>query len=111
MAQSSLERVHGVSESRCTCHVSCRVTSHWTLQGLFAKASQLTGEEFLGRLDYYANAWLPARDLVLDGLSSRQNIDASGKIIIFEQFAPWKVILVSIKPFHWILTHLAGTFV
>jgi hypothetical protein len=71
----------------------------------------LAGEEFLGRLEYYANAWLPARDLVLDGLSSRQNVDDSGKIILFEQFAPWKVILLFIETVHCILTHLAGTFV
>ncbi|KAG1750019.1 GAMM1 protein [Suillus paluster] len=64
---------------------------------LFLKASQLTGEEFLGRLDYYTNAWLPARDLVLAGLSSRQNVDASGKIILFEQFAPWKEHLFELE--------------
>ncbi|KAJ8596905.1 GAMM1 protein [Rhizopogon salebrosus TDB-379] len=72
-------------------------TEFQKVDGLFAKASQLTGEEFLGRLDYYANAWLPARDLVLDGLSSRQNVDASGKIIIFEQFAPWKEHLFELE--------------
>jgi hypothetical protein len=75
------------------------------------KASQLAGDEFFGRLDYYANAWLPARDLVLVGLSSRQNIDASGKIILFEKFAPWKVILLSITTFHWILKPLTGALV
>lgn len=64
---------------------------------LFLKASQLAGDEFFGRLDYYANAWLPARDLVLVGLSSRQNIDASGKIILFEKFAPWKEHLFELE--------------
>jgi hypothetical protein len=62
-------------------------------QSRFAKASQLTGEEFLGRLTYYADAWLPARDIVLSALSTRQNVDPSGKILLFEQFAPWKVCL------------------
>jgi hypothetical protein len=51
----------------------------------------MTGEEFLGRLDYYANAWLPARDLVVSALAHRPNVDPSGKILLFEQFAPWKV--------------------
>ena len=60
-------------------------------QAQFSKASQLTGEEFLSRLDYYANAWLPARDLVLSALSKRAGIDPSGQILIFDQFAPWKV--------------------
>ncbi|KIJ68421.1 hypothetical protein HYDPIDRAFT_24703 [Hydnomerulius pinastri MD-312] len=63
----------------------------------FAKASQLTGEEFLGRLKYYANAWLPARDIVLAGLSTRQNADPSGKVIIFEHFAPWKEHLFELE--------------
>ncbi|KIJ21724.1 hypothetical protein PAXINDRAFT_165133 [Paxillus involutus ATCC 200175] len=63
----------------------------------FAKASQLTGEEFLGRLTYYANAWLPARDIVLSALSTRQNVDPSGKILLFEQFAPWKEHLFELE--------------
>ncbi|THH15966.1 hypothetical protein EW146_g4590 [Bondarzewia mesenterica] len=56
----------------------------------FAKASKLTGEEFLGRLDYYGKAWLPARDLVAAGLNNRTNIDANGRIIVFDTFVPWK---------------------
>jgi Uncharacterised protein family (UPF0160) len=55
------------------------------------KASQLAGEEFLGRLNYYGRSWLPARDIVLNGLSRRTNIDPSGRIIVFDQYAPWKV--------------------
>jgi len=53
----------------------------------------LAGEEFLGRLDYYGKAWLPARTLVADGLAQRTQVDPSGRIILFEQFAPWKVSL------------------
>ncbi len=45
----------------------------------------------MNRLDYYANAWLPARDLVIAALNKRKEIDPSGHIILFEQFAPWKV--------------------
>ncbi|ELU42329.1 GAMM1 protein [Rhizoctonia solani AG-1 IA] len=52
--------------------------------------SELTGTEFLGRLDYLANAWWPARDLVLHALEARTQVDPSGRIIAFEQFAPWK---------------------
>ena len=61
------------------------------VQAQFLKASALVGDEFIGRLDYYANSWLPARDLVLAGLKARTDVDPSGKIILFEQFAPWKV--------------------
>lgn len=59
---------------------------------MFEKASLLTGTDFIGKLDYYANAWLPARDLLIDSVAnSKANVDASGKIIFFEQFLPWKV--------------------
>lgn len=61
------------------------------------KASQMTGDEFLGRLDYYANAWLPARDLVVSALAHRNNVDPSGKILLFEQFAPWKEHLFELE--------------
>lgn len=45
----------------------------------------------MDRLDYYANAWLPARDLVVAALEKRKQVDQNGRIILFEQFAPWKV--------------------
>ncbi|KAG6857585.1 hypothetical protein H0H87_000184 [Tephrocybe sp. NHM501043] len=64
----------------------------------FAKASQLTGSEFLGRLDYYANAWLPARDILVSSVAqSKQNLDSTGKIILFEQFLPWKEHLFELE--------------
>jgi len=68
-----------------------------TVDTQFEKASQLTGSEFLGRLDYYAKAWLPARDLVVDALNQRLNVDPSGHIILFEQFAPWKEHLFEVE--------------
>lgn len=61
------------------------------IQVVFAKASNMTGEEFLNRLDFYAKAWLPARDIVISALSNRKAVHPSGHIIVFEQFAPWKV--------------------
>ncbi|KAH7336802.1 metal-dependent protein hydrolase [Rhizoctonia solani] len=63
----------------------------------FQKASELTGTEFLGRLDYLANAWLPARDLVSDALETRTQVDSTGRIILFEQFAPWKEHLFELE--------------
>ncbi|EMD42031.1 hypothetical protein CERSUDRAFT_79631 [Gelatoporia subvermispora B] len=68
-----------------------------TLDSRFLQASSLVGEEFLGRLDYYGNAWLPARDLVAEGLKKRTEVDPSGKIIIFEQFVPWKEHLFDLE--------------
>ncbi|EGO23671.1 hypothetical protein SERLADRAFT_370529 [Serpula lacrymans var. lacrymans S7.9] len=63
----------------------------------FSKASQLTGEEFMGRLGYYADAWLPARSLVVAALSQRKDVDNSAKILLFEQFAPWKEHLFELE--------------
>lgn len=57
----------------------------------FEKASKLAGEEFLERVDYTANAWLPARDIVLKAVQDRKNVHASGKILVYDSFAPWKV--------------------
>ena len=45
----------------------------------------------MDRLDYYTNAWLPARDLVIAALKERKQVDQNGRIVVFEQFAPWKV--------------------
>lgn len=67
------------------------------VDSLFSKASQLAGEEFLGRLRYYANAWLPARDFVRAGLTARYEMDPSGRIILFEQFIPWKEHLFELE--------------
>lgn len=69
-----------------------------TVDAQFVKASLLAGEEFLGRLSYYSNAWLPARDLLLASvLSSKSLIDPSGKIILFEKFLPWKEHLFELE--------------
>jgi len=68
-----------------------------TVDVRFVKASTLAGEEFLGRLDYYAKAWLPARTLVVDGLMQRTQVDPTGRIILFEQFAPWKEHLFELE--------------
>lgn len=56
----------------------------------FVKASQLTGEEFLGKLNYYANAWLPARELLNAFVVSSKDVDPTGKIFVFDQYLPWK---------------------
>jgi uncharacterized UPF0160 family protein len=72
----------------------CRALHKWDPQSQFAKASKLAGDEFMGRLDYYGKAWLPARDLVSQALAARFNADESGKIILFESFLPWKVRLI-----------------
>ncbi|KAJ7092759.1 GAMM1 protein [Mycena epipterygia] len=67
------------------------------LDAQFAKASQLTGDEFLGKLDFYANGWLPARDLLIASINSSKQTDPTGKIILLEQFLPWKEHLFDLE--------------
>ncbi|PIA18889.1 metal-dependent protein hydrolase [Coemansia reversa NRRL 1564] len=56
----------------------------------FTKAVALTGSEFSERVRYHALAWLPGRKLVERAYQSRFDIDSSGKIVLFDQFCPWK---------------------
>jgi len=68
-----------------------------TVDAQFMKASRLAGEEFISRLNYYGRSWLPARDLVLDALSRRTNVDPSGRIVVFDLYAPWKEHLFELE--------------
>jgi len=63
----------------------------------FADASSLAGNEFLGLLDYYGKAWLPARDIVNSALQRRFDVVESGRIMMFDQFAPWKEHLFDLE--------------
>lgn len=73
-------------------------TDSETVDTQFEKASLLSGEEFVAKLRYYANAWLPARDILIASvLSSKQNIDPNGRIILLEQFIPWKEHLFELE--------------
>ncbi|CDR44306.1 hypothetical protein NBRC10512_005307 [Rhodotorula toruloides] len=56
----------------------------------FLKASEMCGNEFKERLDYLAKAWLPAREIVQRAVEARKQVHPSGKILIFDEFAPWK---------------------
>ena len=57
----------------------------------FEEASSLTGSEFTSRLRYYSTAWLPARATVLDAVNARFVDHPSGRIVLLDQFVPWKV--------------------
>ncbi|KAJ1667703.1 hypothetical protein IW140_001239 [Coemansia sp. RSA 1813] len=63
----------------------------------FGKAMEITGEEFHGRVRYFALAWLPGRKIVEQGFTSRFDIDQSGQIVLFDQFCPWKDHLDTIE--------------
>lgn len=64
----------------------------------FERASRMAGEEFFDRVDYTWRSWLPARKIIEDALSNRKNVDGAdpkGRLLIFDDFAAWKVSSVS----------------
>ncbi|CAH3197508.1 unnamed protein product, partial [Porites evermanni] len=64
----------------------------------FQKAMNLVGEEFLDRVCFYRDSWLPARGLVKGALCKRQEVDPSGEIIEFEEGGfPWKEHLFELE--------------
>ncbi|XP_017574659.1 UPF0160 protein MYG1, mitochondrial [Pygocentrus nattereri] len=64
----------------------------------FLKAMVLVGTEFLDRLDYYQNAWLPARAVVEAAVQTRHQVDPSGEIIMLAQGGcPWKEHLFALE--------------
>ncbi|XP_064602553.1 MYG1 exonuclease-like [Liolophura sinensis] len=64
----------------------------------FKKAMTLVGEEFLDRVLYYKNAWLPARVIVEEAVKNRLQIDTSGEVVALEKGGcPWKDHLFSLE--------------
>jgi len=64
----------------------------------FLQASELAGQEFLSRLSYYASAWLPARGILTSSvISSKEAVDPTARIILLEQFLPWKEHLFELE--------------
>ncbi|KAI7786005.1 myg1 protein [Diaporthe eres] len=64
----------------------------------FVTASQRIGEEFDRTLDYYVNAWLPARALVEKAFTERPQYDAQGRIMVLSgQSCPWKDHLYALE--------------
>ena len=64
----------------------------------FEAASQRIGEEFDRDLDYYTQAWLPAREIVTQAFSARQEYDAEGRILVFKGLSvPWKDHLYTLE--------------
>ncbi|KAI9853291.1 MAG: hypothetical protein M1824_001458 [Vezdaea acicularis] len=63
----------------------------------FIEASEFIGKVFSRKLDYYAQAWLPARELVQEAYANRQQHDPEGRIMVFKQGVPWKDHLYSLE--------------
>jgi uncharacterized UPF0160 family protein len=63
----------------------------------FEQASQLAGDEFFKVLEVLHKAWLPARDIVLEGFARRHEVDQSGSIVLLTRSCPWKEHLFDIE--------------
>jgi len=56
----------------------------------FHKAVKMVGEEFVEKISYYGKVWYPARHIVEKAINTRFEVDPSGKILLLDQFCPWK---------------------
>ena len=63
----------------------------------FLEASSLMGRTFVRKLDYSWKAWLPARNLVRETYTKRQEWDDKGRIMLFSKGCPWKDHLYTIE--------------
>ncbi|XP_029358369.1 MYG1 exonuclease isoform X2 [Echeneis naucrates] len=64
----------------------------------FKKAMKMVGEEFLGKLEYYMSAWLPARAVVEEAVKERHQVDPSGEVLLFPKSGcPWKEHLFALE--------------
>ncbi|KAI1841168.1 hypothetical protein JX265_000507 [Neoarthrinium moseri] len=64
----------------------------------FVAASARIGEEFTRDLEYYAQAWLPAREIVRQAYQKRLEYDPEGRIMVLEgQSVPWKDHLYTLE--------------
>lgn len=56
----------------------------------FHAAMQMVGAELADRVREMATIWLPGRQIVADALSDRLKHDPSGRVVVLNQFCPWK---------------------
>jgi uncharacterized UPF0160 family protein len=63
----------------------------------FVRAMYLTCSEFLEKADYLSNAWWPARSIVRQSLDKRFDVHPSGRVIVLEQYCPWKEHLFDLE--------------
>ncbi|KAH9496859.1 UPF0160 protein myg1, mitochondrial [Bulinus truncatus] len=96
---NGINQSDGKQRYQITTTLSCRVSTFnpgWNEKDVnvelqFQKAMKMVGEEFLERINYYQNGWLPARKFVAQAVKNRHEIDPSGRIICLEEGGvPWK---------------------
>ncbi|KAK4777321.1 hypothetical protein SAY87_017508 [Trapa incisa] len=63
----------------------------------FQHAMRLAGSEFMESVHFHARSWLPARSIVTECISMRNNIDPSGEIIVLNRSCPWKLHIFELE--------------
>lgn len=63
----------------------------------FIKAMQLTATEFVDNVLHFYEGWLPAHEIVQKVVAGRTDVDASGEILHFSSYCPWKSHLFEIE--------------
>ncbi|XP_071099258.1 MYG1 exonuclease-like [Haliotis cracherodii] len=104
---NGINQTDGVQKYRITTTLSSRVGNlnpQWNQTGVdidaqFRKAMEMVGAEFMDRVLYYKQSWLPARDLVQTAIKQRKEVDESGEIICIKEEGgvPWKDHLFSLE--------------
>ena len=56
----------------------------------FKQAMELTSVEFIDQVLHWTRSWLPARAIVEATFDQREAIDASGQVLKFDKYCPWK---------------------
>ncbi|XP_057319676.1 MYG1 protein C27H6.8 [Microplitis mediator] len=72
-----------------------RLNPEWNSEGVdpevqFGKAMEMCGDEFKYFIENSARVWLPARDIVLQSIEKRFEVDPSGEIFELQTSVPWK---------------------
>jgi len=68
------------------------------IQTRFEKAMSLIGAEFSECVDFYSKSWWPARELVLDAINKRKEVDESGAIVsLGDGHCPWTEHLLNLE--------------
>lgn len=68
------------------------------VQARFEQAMTVVGAEFMDRLNYIHESWIPARECVQVAFADRFNVHESGEILVFKQAGcPWKAHLFTIE--------------
>ncbi|OUM65540.1 hypothetical protein PIROE2DRAFT_41593, partial [Piromyces sp. E2] len=57
----------------------------------------IMGTEFKEMLNICANQWMPARDIVVNSIKKRHEVDESGSIVVLDTYCPWKEHLFIIE--------------